>query len=77
MAQKLADDYERSVRSALKSGAGEAGATRTVEAYPNQEGPPRPLVFQLELPRTDGFVDLDVLYKHLNFAAFGGRKPSA
>jgi tRNA (cmo5U34)-methyltransferase len=47
-----------------------------VFAYIEQEDTPRPLVFQLELLREVGFVDLEVLHKHLNFAAFGGRKPS-
>lgn len=46
-----------------------------VFAYIAQEDTPRPLLFQLDLLRSVGFADLDVLHKNGPFAAFGGRKP--
>jgi tRNA (cmo5U34)-methyltransferase len=46
-----------------------------VFAYVEKEDTPRPLLFQLDLLREAGFRQLDVLHKHLCFAAFGGLKP--
>jgi tRNA (cmo5U34)-methyltransferase len=46
-----------------------------VFAYITQEDTPRPLMFQIDLLRSVGFVDVDVLHKNSCFAAFGGRKP--
>jgi tRNA (cmo5U34)-methyltransferase len=45
-----------------------------VFSYVQQEDTPRPLAFQLELLRSAGFRDLEILHKNVNFAAFGGRK---
>jgi tRNA (cmo5U34)-methyltransferase len=47
-----------------------------VFAYIEHEDTPKPLVFQLELMRAAGFVELEVLHKNSCFAAFGGRKPA-
>ncbi len=46
----------------------------TVFAYIDKEDTPRPLVYQLDLMRRVGFVDVDVLHKHGCGAAFGGVK---
>jgi len=46
-----------------------------VFAYIAREDSPRPLMFQIDLLRSVGFVDVDVLHKHSCFAAFGGTKP--
>jgi tRNA (cmo5U34)-methyltransferase len=46
-----------------------------VFAYIAQEDTPRPLMFQIDLLRSVGFVDVDVLHKNSCFAAFGGSKP--
>jgi tRNA (cmo5U34)-methyltransferase len=45
-----------------------------VMGWIEREDSPRPLMFQLDLLRAVGFRDVDVLHKHLCFAAFGGRK---
>jgi tRNA (cmo5U34)-methyltransferase len=45
-----------------------------VFAYVEKEDTPRPLLFQLELLRQVGFGPIEVLHKHLCFAAFGGVK---
>ena len=42
--------------------------------YVAREDSPRPLMFQLDLMRSVGFVDVDVLHKNGVFAAFGGRR---
>jgi tRNA (cmo5U34)-methyltransferase len=46
-----------------------------VFGYIAQEDTPRPLMFQIDLLRSVGFVDVDVLHKNSCFAAFGGTKP--
>jgi tRNA (cmo5U34)-methyltransferase len=43
-----------------------------VFAYIEKEDTPRPLMYQLELMRRVGFVDVDILHKHGCGAAFGG-----
>ena len=43
-----------------------------VFAYIEEEDSPRPLVYQLDLLRKVGFRGVEVLHKHLCFAAFGG-----
>jgi tRNA (cmo5U34)-methyltransferase len=43
-----------------------------VFAYIEEEDSPRPLVYQLDLLRKVGFRSVEVLHKHLCFAAFGG-----
>lgn len=48
-----------------------------VFAYIEREDTPRPLLEQLDLLRSTGFVDVDVLHKNGCFAAFGGRKPAS
>jgi len=45
-----------------------------VFAYIEKEDTPRPLVYQLELLKTVGFKDVDVLHKKLCFASFVGFK---
>jgi len=45
-----------------------------VFAYVEKEDTPRPLVFQLDLLREVGFSQVDVLHKHVCFAAFGAVK---
>jgi tRNA (cmo5U34)-methyltransferase len=45
-----------------------------VFAYVEQEDTPRSLVFQLDLLREVGFGAVDVLHKHVCFAAFGAVK---
>lgn len=45
-----------------------------VFAYIAQEDSPRPLMFQLDLLRSVGFIEVDVLHKNSCFAAFGGIK---
>jgi tRNA (cmo5U34)-methyltransferase len=45
-----------------------------VFAYVRQEDTPRPLMFQLDLLRTVGFRDVEVLHKTSVFAAFGAVK---
>jgi tRNA (cmo5U34)-methyltransferase len=60
---------------ALKGG-GPAGKRyrKAVFDYIAEEDTPRPVLFQLNLMREAGFVDLDVLHKNTVYAAFGGRK---
>ena len=43
-------------------------------AYIEKEDTPRPLMYQIDLMRGVGFVDVDVLHKHGCMAAFGGVK---
>jgi tRNA (cmo5U34)-methyltransferase len=45
-----------------------------VFAYVEKEDTPRPLVYQLGLLQSAGFRGVEVLHKHLCFAAFGGVK---
>ena len=45
-----------------------------VYAYVEKEDTPRPLVFQLDLLRQVGFTQIEVLHKHVCFAAFGAVK---
>ncbi|HLK57829.1 MAG TPA: class I SAM-dependent methyltransferase [Chthonomonadaceae bacterium] len=45
-----------------------------VFAYVEQEDTPRPLLFQLDLLRTVGFQEIEILHKNNCFAAFGARK---
>ncbi len=45
-----------------------------VLTYVAEEDSPRPLLFQLDLMRRVGFVDVEVLHKNACFAAFGGRR---
>ncbi len=42
--------------------------------YIKKEDTPRPLLYQMDLMRRVGFVDVDILHKHGCGAAFGGRK---
>jgi tRNA (cmo5U34)-methyltransferase len=42
--------------------------------YIEREDTPRSLVYQLDLLRTVGFAEVEVLHKHACFAAFGGVK---
>jgi len=42
-----------------------------VFAYVDREDTPKPLTFQLQLLRAAGFREIEVLHKHLCFAAFG------
>jgi tRNA (cmo5U34)-methyltransferase len=46
-----------------------------VFAYIAQEDSPRPLMFQVDLLRSVGFTEVEILHKNSCFAAFGGRKP--
>jgi tRNA (cmo5U34)-methyltransferase len=45
-----------------------------VFAYVEKEDTPRPLLFQTDLLREVGFVQVEVLHKNNSFAAFGARK---
>jgi tRNA (cmo5U34)-methyltransferase len=45
-----------------------------VFAYVEQEDTPRPLLYQLDLLRTVGFSQVEVLHKNVCFAAFGALK---
>ena len=45
-----------------------------VFAYIDKEDTPRPLMFQLDLLRSVGFGEVEVLHKNSCFAAFGGIK---
>lgn len=45
-----------------------------VFGYIGKEDTPRPLMYQLELLRSVGFREVDVLHKNSTFAAFGGIK---
>ncbi len=40
-------------------------------AYVEKKDTPRPLLFQLDLLRRVGFTQVEVLHKHVCFAAFG------
>jgi tRNA (cmo5U34)-methyltransferase len=42
--------------------------------YIEQEDSPRPLMFQLDLLRSVGFSDVEILHKNSCFAALGGIK---
>jgi len=46
-----------------------------VFAYVEKEDTPRPLGFQMDLLHEVGFVQVDVLYNNVCFAAFGALKP--
>ncbi|HMD55663.1 MAG TPA: hypothetical protein VKJ65_14040, partial [Phycisphaerae bacterium] len=45
-----------------------------VFAYVEKEDSPRSLLWQIDLMRQVGFVDIEVLHKNTFFAAFGGRR---
>ncbi|MSU64095.1 MAG: class I SAM-dependent methyltransferase [Pedosphaera sp.] len=45
-----------------------------VFSYIEQEDTPKPLTFQLDLLRSVGFREIEVLHKNVSFAAFGARK---
>jgi tRNA (cmo5U34)-methyltransferase len=45
-----------------------------VFAYIEQEDTPRPLLYQIDLLRTVGFSEVEILHKNSCFAAFGGIK---
>ena len=45
-----------------------------VFAYIEQEDTPRPLMFQIDLLRSVGFAQVEILHKNSCFAAFGGIK---
>jgi tRNA (cmo5U34)-methyltransferase len=45
-----------------------------VFAYVAQEDTPRPLMFQLDLLRSVGFGEVEILHKNNCFAAFGAIK---
>jgi tRNA (cmo5U34)-methyltransferase len=45
-----------------------------VFAYVAKEDTPKPLMFQLDMLRQVGFGAVDVLHKHVCFAAFGAVK---
>jgi tRNA (cmo5U34)-methyltransferase len=46
-----------------------------VYAYIEQEDTPRPLMFQIDLLRSVGFGEVEILHKNSCFAAFGAIKP--
>jgi tRNA (cmo5U34)-methyltransferase len=46
----------------------------SVFAYIEQEDSPRPLMFQLDMLRSVGFDDVEILHKNSCFAAFGAIK---
>ncbi|WP_224995650.1 trans-aconitate 2-methyltransferase [Cesiribacter sp. SM1] len=54
--------------------SGGAEYREKVLAYIEKEDSPRPLMYQLELLKKAGFRQIEVLHKHLCFAAFGGIK---
>jgi tRNA (cmo5U34)-methyltransferase len=54
---------------------GGADYRRRVLEYIEQEDSPRPLGYQIDLMRRVGFRDVEVLHKHLCFAAYGGIAP--
>jgi len=56
------------------TGLGGASYRDHVLDYIDREDTPRPLLYQLELLRSVGFRDVDVLHKNSTFAAFGGVK---
>jgi tRNA (cmo5U34)-methyltransferase len=45
-----------------------------VFSYIEVEDTPRPLLYQIDLMRSVGFSEVDILHKNSSFAAFGGRK---
>jgi tRNA (cmo5U34)-methyltransferase len=47
-----------------------------VFAYIAKEDTPKPLMFQLHELLHAGFEPVEILHKHVSFAAFGGRKPA-
>ncbi len=55
----------------LRSVGGEEYAVGLL-AYSDREDSPRPLAYQLDLMRANGFTQIDVLLKNAAFAAFGG-----
>ncbi len=55
----------------LRDSGGEEYAGRIL-AYVEHEDSPRPLSYQLDLMRANGFTRIDVLLKNAAFAAFGG-----
>lgn len=61
---------ERYVDYLCSVGGGEYAAG--IMAYVEEEDSPRPLTFQLDLMRANGFSRIDVLLKNAAFAAFGG-----
>ena len=46
-----------------------------VFGYIEQEDTPRPLLFQIDLLRSVGFKQIEILHKNSSFAAFGAIKP--
>ena len=44
--------------------------------YIEKEDSPRPLLWQIDLLRSSGFADVEILHKNSCFAAFGGIRPS-
>ncbi|MGC8552245.1 MAG: class I SAM-dependent methyltransferase [Phycisphaerae bacterium] len=60
----------------LKGGGAAGLAYRdSVVAYIEAEDTPRPLLWQVDLLRRVGFVQIEILHKNGPFAAFGGSKP--
>jgi tRNA (cmo5U34)-methyltransferase len=59
------------------SAEGGADYRRRVLEYIEREDSPRSLVYQIDLMRRVGFRDVEVLHKHLCFAAFGGIAPQS
>lgn len=61
--------------TSLKGGGAAGDSYRQhVFDYIAQEDSPKPLMYQLDLMRRVGFVNVDVLHKNSVFAAFGGCK---
>src|SRR5262249_25599911 len=56
------------------SALGGADYRNKVLAYVEVEDSPRPLLYQLDLLRTVGFAEVEVLHKNACFAAFGAFK---
>jgi len=48
-----------------------------VFAYIAHEDTPRPLLYQIDLLREEGFEQVEILHKHNCFAAFGAVKPAS
>ncbi len=46
----------------------------SVFSYVSQEDSPRPLMFQLDMLRSVGFGNIDILHKNSCFAAFGATR---
>lgn len=53
---------------------GDVNLRNKVFAYIDREDSPRPVTYQLDLLRTVGFTDVDLLHKNSCFAAFGAVK---